>query len=96
MPSLKTLPDLWLEGSEHEVVALAPCGCKLIRDHLDSGDPAFYYCSLHNAAPDLLQVCKRLTKVSAKRLKVAQIASIAKLSRRAVSQVGKANRASNR
>jgi hypothetical protein len=45
--SPEDLPDLWLEGEENEQVAIADCGCRLIRDYLDSGDPASFYCEKH-------------------------------------------------
>ena len=43
----ETLPDLWLEGEDKENVAVADCGCRLVRDYRDSGDPAFFYCEKH-------------------------------------------------
>jgi hypothetical protein len=48
------LPWLWLEGEEDEQIAKADRGCKLIRDYLDSGDPAFFMCARHQRAFRLL------------------------------------------
>jgi hypothetical protein len=48
--SLEDLPDLWLESEDHEEIAVADCGCRLIRDYQDSGDPAFFYCEAHRKA----------------------------------------------
>jgi hypothetical protein len=44
------VPDIWLEGIEDEDERITPCGCKLIRNHQESGDPAFFYCDAHRTA----------------------------------------------
>ena len=87
MSRQKRLPDLWLEGSEGERVARAPCGCRVIRDHLESGDPAFYYCSLHNAAAEMFEVCKQIALASGAPLTEAKMISLARRSRRAIARV---------
>lgn len=55
------MPFLWLEGSEHEQVAVADCGCRLARDHADSGDPAVWLCPMHEFAGEMLTILRRMS-----------------------------------
>lgn len=43
-----TQPDIWLQGDESN--GRADCGCKLVADYKNSGDPAFFFCLLHRRA----------------------------------------------
>ena len=47
-------PWIWLQNTEED--GQAECGCTMIRDW--DGDPAFFPCPLHDAAPRLLRACK--------------------------------------
>jgi hypothetical protein len=53
------LPWLWLEHDPMESERVAGCGCRLVRDHRDSGDPAFQQCALHAAAGTLRLLLER-------------------------------------
>jgi hypothetical protein len=49
----EAVPTIWL--NEQEDIGVADCGCRLIRDHKDTGDPAFVFCPLHDCAAKLLK-----------------------------------------
>lgn len=44
-------PYIWLESLDS--IGRADCGCVLVANHENSGDPAFFQCPLHAAAPEL-------------------------------------------
>lgn len=51
-----TEPYIWLQSFEPE--GTADCGCTLVSDHDDSGDPAYFQCSFHAAAQDMLRIVR--------------------------------------
>lgn len=40
-------PYIWLQPDEEQ--ATADCGCRLVRNHNGSGDPAVFLCDRHEA-----------------------------------------------
>lgn len=53
----KHTPEIWL--NEDEEKGIAGCGCILFRNYEGSGNPAIVFCPEHDAAPDLLEACKK-------------------------------------
>lgn len=49
-------PYIWLESLDS--IGRADCGCVLVANHENSGDPAFFQCPLHDAAPILKYAIK--------------------------------------
>lgn len=59
---MSELPSMWLNSHETECYP-DKCACRLERDHKHTGDPAFTYCRLHEAAPELLEACKAIVAI---------------------------------
>lgn len=56
----EAVPFLWLGEAEADAQADA-CGCVLVRDY-NNGGPAFFLCTKHAAASDLLTALKKIAE----------------------------------
>lgn len=53
-------PYIWLQDEEDS--GMADCGCMLVLSPLSSG-PAFHFCTMHAAAPELLEALEGVLSI---------------------------------
>ena len=55
-------PDIWLQPGE--LIGEADCGCKLNAEYGVEGESAFFFCPLHQAAGELLELLKEYVGIA--------------------------------